>query len=87
MDENKLSSVSQARTLEEMGDFWDTHDFTDYDTEAPDVTVTFRRSIGVEIKLFEAIERQARSRGVSVETLANLWLQQKLDEAKQDIAA
>jgi hypothetical protein len=87
MDENKLSSVSQARTMEEIGDFWDTHDFTDYDTEAPDVTVTFRRSIGVEIKLFEAIERQARLRGVSVETLANLWLQQKLDEAKQDIAA
>jgi hypothetical protein len=37
MDENERSSISQAVTLEEMGEFWDEHDFTEYDTDAPDV--------------------------------------------------
>jgi CopG antitoxin of type II toxin-antitoxin system len=86
MDENK-STISQASTLADMGVFWDTHDFTDYDTEAPDISVTFRRSIAIEFKLFEAIEHAAQARGVSAETLVNLWLQQKLDEEKQNIAA
>jgi hypothetical protein len=29
--------------------FWGTHDFTDYDTDAPDVAVTFRRTIAIEL--------------------------------------
>lgn len=39
MEENKkLSSISHTDTLEKMGEFWDTHDFTDYDDpDAPDV--------------------------------------------------
>ena len=37
MDEKKLSSISKADTLEKIGEFWDTHDFTDFDTDAPDV--------------------------------------------------
>ena len=38
MDTNKLSSISQADTDEKMGEFWDDHDFTDFnDPEAPDI--------------------------------------------------
>ena len=37
MEESKLSSISKASTLEEMGEFWDNHDFTDFDTDSPDV--------------------------------------------------
>lgn len=87
MEENKLSSLSQASALEEMGAFWDSHDLTDYDTDVPDVTVSFRRAIAVEQQLFEAIAQEAQLRGVSPETLANLWLQQKLSEEKQRAAA
>lgn len=86
MDANK-TSISQASTLKEIGAFWDTHDFTDYDTAAPDVSVTFRHSIAIELSLFEALEIEAQLRGVSAETLVNLWLQQKLDEEKQKMAA
>jgi len=32
MGKNKLSSVSKADTLEKMGEFWDTYDFTDFDS-------------------------------------------------------
>ena len=37
MDEDKLSSISQSDTLEGMGEFWDSHDFADFDTDAPDI--------------------------------------------------
>lgn len=37
MDVNRLSSISQADTLEKIGEFWDHHDFTEFDTDAPDV--------------------------------------------------
>lgn len=38
MENSKRSRVSQADTLEKMGEFWDTHDFTDFDdAKAPDV--------------------------------------------------
>jgi glutamate/tyrosine decarboxylase-like PLP-dependent enzyme len=37
MDKNHKSSISQADNLEEMGGFWDSHDFTQFDTNAPDV--------------------------------------------------
>lgn len=63
-----------------MGAFWDTHDFTEYDTDAPDVQFEIACAVPVEPDLLSAVEQQARRRGVSVETLINLWLQQKLDE-------
>ena len=80
MDENRLSSISKADSLEKMGEFWDTHDFVDYDTDAPDVGFKITCAVPIELDLFSSIEEQAQRRGVSVETLINLWLQQKLAE-------
>jgi hypothetical protein len=31
MQEHTVSSISKADTLEKIGEFWDTHDFTDFD--------------------------------------------------------
>jgi hypothetical protein len=87
MDANKRSSLSQATTIEEMGAFWDSHDFTEYDTDASDVPFTITHAIQIEAELLVALEQQAQLRGVSVETLVNLWLQQKLsDEARPEAA-
>lgn len=87
MDASKRSSISQATTSEEMGAFWDTHDFTEYDTDAPDVPFTIARAIQIEAELLVALEQQAHLRGVSVETLVNLWLQQKLNDEARPVAA
>ena len=86
MDANRLSSISKADTLEKMGEFWDTHDFTDFDTDAPDVDFQITCAIPIEVSLFTQVEQQARRRGVGVETLVNLWLQQKLTEQPQAVA-
>ncbi len=81
MDENRrASTVSNARTDEEIGEFWDTHDFADYDTDAADVDFAVSFVVPVEVELFSAIEKEAKKHGVNVETLVNLWLQQKLAE-------
>jgi hypothetical protein len=81
MAENK-SSISKASTLEEIGDFWDEHDFTEFDDpDTPDVEFEIMLSVAIDPDLLAGVEKQARLRGVSVETLVNLWLQQKLLEA------
>lgn len=87
MAENKLSSISKADSLEAIGEFWDTHDFTQFDTDAPDVEFTISSTIAIEPDLLAAIEQQARLRGIGVETLANLWLQEKLAEHTAVVAA
>ena len=86
MDANKLSSISKADSLEKMGAFWDTHDFTDFDNpDAPDVEFTTTCAVPIELDLLSSVEKQARRRGVKVETLVNLWLQQKLVEQTQPV--
>jgi hypothetical protein len=81
MDGSKKTSISKAGTNEEVGEFWDTHDFTDFDDpDTPDVAFEVSFAVPVEVELFSAIEEAARKRGVAVETLVNLWLQQKLVE-------
>ena len=82
MSENKLSSVSRADSLEAMGEFWDQHDFTDFDdASAPDAEFEIRCGIPLDLDLMTRLEKQAARRGVSAETLVNLWLQEKLAEA------
>ena len=84
MDANKLSSISQADADEKIGEFWDAHDFTEFDDpDAPDVKFEITCAVPIEVELFAAIEKQAHKRGVRVETLVNLWLQQKLAELRQ----
>ncbi|MFZ5822633.1 MAG: hypothetical protein ACOYYJ_22290 [Chloroflexota bacterium] len=83
MDANKkTSSLSKANSLAKMGEFWDIHDFTEFDSDAPDVKFDVACAVPVEIDLFAQIEKQAHQRGVSVETLVNLWLQQKVAESR-----
>ena len=83
MDENRLSSISKASSLEKIGEFWDTHDFADFDTDAPDADFTIACAAPIELDLYSSVEKQARQRGVKVETLVNLWLQQELADQIQ----
>ena len=87
MAENRLSSISQADSLAKMGEFWDTHDFTQFDSDAPDVEFTISSTVSIEPDLLAAVEKQVRLRGIGVETLVNLWLQEKLTEQAQMVAA
>ncbi len=87
MAKNKLSSISKADSLEKIGEFWDTHDFTDFDSGGPDVEFEFACTVPIESGLYSSVEKLARTRGVRLETLVNLWLQQRLMEEAQTQAA
>ena len=67
---------SQSRTIREMAEFWDTHDATDYDDQTQKVAIEFdletrHHYIAVDPELL------ARARGISLESLVNLWLQER----------
>lgn len=80
--DKKLSSISRVRTIEEIGDFWDTHSLDDHWEETSEVEfevrARHRRRITVEPEIYEQLEAEARVRGVVPETLVNLWLAEKL---------
>jgi hypothetical protein len=81
MDASNISSISQADSDEKIGEFWGAHDFADFDNpDMPDAHFEIACAVPIEVELFAAIERQAHKRGVRVETLVNMWLQQKLAE-------
>ena len=64
MGVNKVSSLSQANTLEKMGEFWNSHDFTNFDNrETPDVEFQIAYAVPIELELLSAVEQQARLRG------------------------
>jgi hypothetical protein len=69
------------KSIDEAARFWDTHSVTDYldqMKEVPGVEINIvRRHFRVDQKLARKIHRIARRRGVSPETLVNLWLQEK----------
>lgn len=82
MPANK-SSISKTASPEKMGEFWDKHDFTEFDDlNAPDVEFHVAVAIPIEPDLLSEIEGLAHLRGVKVETLVNLWLKEKVVETK-----
>lgn len=80
MEENRLSSISKTDSDEKIGEFWDTHDFTEFDTVAPDAEFEIISTVPVQLELLTEIEKQADKRGMRVEVLVNQWLRQKLEE-------
>lgn len=89
MSENKnrqTTSISKAQTLEEIGEFWDTHSLDDYWDETREVEFEVRakqrKRVTLEPNIYKQLEAEARIRGVVPETLVNLWLAEKLQTSK-----
>jgi hypothetical protein len=87
MDENKQRDpIPEFETLKEIAEFWDAHSTADYFDRTEEVHFEVdlgreRQPIYLLPELLEQLESQAQARGVSVETLANLWLVEKAHEA------
>ncbi len=72
-------------SLEEAAQFWDSHDLSDYwdatDAAEFDVDLTSRRYlVALDPGLVSQLAEEARRRGVTTETLINLWLAERLRE-------
>ena len=79
------SSISKAKSYKEIGEFWDIHDLSDF----WDQTKRVKFEVGIESeitycsldkRLAEEAQSIAQKRGVSADTLINLWVQEKIQE-------
>jgi len=86
--EDSPSSISQSRSLEEMAEFWDTHDATDFEDQTHEVSLEFDlRShhyyLAIDPDVLTHLREAASARGLSAESLANLWLQEHILSNKE----
>jgi len=87
MKKNK-TSISKKSSYQEIGEFWDTHDLSEFWEQTKSVKFEVDIQIQriyypVDSKLSESILELARKRGISAETLINLWLSEKIEKEKQ----
>ena len=81
---NVKTSVSQSQSDQEIGDHcWDDHDLGEVweQTEAADFVVSGQAKTtyyAIENTLSQKLHAVAQQRGVSTQTLLNLWLQEKV---------
>lgn len=88
MAENK-SSISEKDSYQEIGEYWDANDLSKVweKTEAADFEVALESDIfyyAVEPSLSSKLHAIAEKRGISTETLVNLWLQEKVNSSVAD---
>ncbi len=86
-EKNDLSSISRSRSVAQMAEFWDTHDATDFDGQTQQVEMSFdlhirHHYIAIDPDLLTKLEDIAQKRGIGVESLANIWLQERAIETK-----
>ena len=77
------SSISNSTSYEEIGEFWDSHDLSDYwdKTKPVDFDINISSEVTyypVEADLSKCIASIAKRKGVSAETPLNLWLQERV---------
>lgn len=76
----------EFESVEEAGEFWDTHDLTDYEDQTREAhfEVDLQRRVfltALEPELAKNVAAYAHRQGISAETLINLWLGEKLATA------
>ena len=88
MNENdnlQVTPISKANTLDEIGDYWDKHSLVEHwdNTHEVEFEVRIQRRprVAIEPGLYDRVEAQARQRGVHPETLINLWISERLQDA------
>ncbi len=84
----RMPIPDRFKSIEEAGEFWDSHDLGDYwdFTEEAHFDVDIQRRVfltALEPALAKKLTDYARRQGVSTETLINVWLSEKLADGPQ----
>ena len=79
----KKLKLPKAHSIQELAEFWDTHDLTAFEDELEEVAEpVFVRGAAIKVPLesceVEAVEQMAQAKGVSREELIRAWVLQKL---------
>jgi len=79
----KKSNLPNTDSIENLAEFWDTHDLTDFEDELEEVAEpAFVRSIAIKVHFesdeAEVVQQMAQASGVSGEQLIRSWVLEKL---------
>jgi hypothetical protein len=82
----KKSKLPEFDSIQKLAEFWDTHDTTDFEDEFEEVTEpVFVRRKAIKVPLEEretkAVEKMAKSKGISREELIRDWVLQKISRS------
>jgi hypothetical protein len=85
-EQNKEPIPEEFDSLEEAGEFWDTHSAADYWDEMEDVSLEIdvkdrRFAVLLEDKVYYALERAAATQGVQPDALLNEILRRQLEHS------
>lgn len=88
---NKKKPIPEHfKTAEDAGKFWDNHDLGDYWDQTKETDISFHLKkrhyyVSLDSKLFHKLLLLSEKEGVSVETMTNLWIQEKLQETNSPL--
>jgi len=79
------TSISKARSYQEIGAFWDEHDAVEFGEQ---IDAEFKVDIQSQVRycpidnnFTNSLRQLAEKRGISEVTLINLWIQEKLSQS------
>lgn len=75
------TNIPQTDSIQELADFWDTHDLTDFEDELEEVTEpVFESLVFIQLKPeeLEMIETLAKLRGISPVSLIREWIVERI---------
>lgn len=80
------SKLPALKNLQEVADFWDTHEFTEYANEfmkVKDVESDLRERtyLPVTLEMHRKLEQIASAKGISVDLLIRQWVEERLAES------
>jgi CopG antitoxin of type II toxin-antitoxin system len=83
MTENKSKSLPKFNSIEEIVNFFDSHDLGEFDSELPEVNfdVDLKKKhylVAIDEELMLQLLEVAREQKISVEMLVNSWCRDKL---------
>ena len=83
----RKTSISKAGSIQEIGEFWETHSLADHwdktRTASFEVRAIPRRRVTIDPDIYSQLETVAHTRGISPETLVNIWVAGHLKKGRR----
>ena len=86
---NAKSRIPRFKTLEEEGQFWETHSTTEFEDEFTEVELEVARplihtlAVRLDARTIDRLAAVARKKGLGPSTLARMWLLERLDQERE----
>ena len=85
----KKNKDIKEMSVMEASDFWDEHDFSEFDDVKTVKDIKFslekKKYVGIDEELYSAIKRKAKKLHKSEDTLINEWLSEKAGEQRHTL--